>query len=114
MCNFEVFPYFLSGQCAYNSNPISFLHFWIKKKCFHMFWQPVDKILIHTNFFYTFLQNKVLFFFNFLILFIYLFFPLFNIGLVLTLRMIGLQRVNALFACNCCSFCIGSSNCRVD
>lgn len=73
MCNFEVFPYFLSGQCAYNSNPISFLHFWIKKKCFHMFWQPVDKILIHTNFFfYTFLQNKVLFFYFFyFILFIF-------------------------------------------
>lgn len=45
-----------------------------------MFWQPVDKILIHTNFFYTFLQNKVLFFL-FFIFFIFLhtfFYQVFN------------------------------------
>lgn len=72
-----------------------------------MFWQPVDKILIHTNFFTHFYKTKSYFFY------IYFLF-LFNIGLGLTLTRIGLQRVNALFACNCCSFCIGSSNCRVD
>lgn len=79
MCNFEVFPYFLSGQCAYNSNPISFLHFWIKKNVFTCFGNQWTKFSYTQTFFLHIFTKQspiffIFYFFYFLNLFIY-FFP---------------------------------------